>query len=176
MCTMCRCIFEQDSGFPLLPRQVIHAPTPVLYVNRCKHDIDINPPISVLETHKKIIIPKMLKYSFKPFILCPLLNKVPFVPPFPRTSLFLLIRLGEPPPRGEGDVGDSLRHHRVLHLRPRTRHLWPRPALRHPWVTVMPTGSDKPCSKGGEQRGGTRGGEGRSEILYGGFTCNIGVL
>ncbi len=72
--------------------------------------------------------------------------------PSPRTSLFLLFWLGEPPPCGEGDLGDALCHHRVLYVRPCTRHLWPRPALRRPRVTALPTGSEKPCNKEEERR------------------------
>lgn len=63
-----------------------------------------------------------------------------------RTCVLLLLRLWEHPSSGEGHVGDTIRHHRVFHLRPRTCHLWPRPALRHPSALMLPR-LDEPCNK-----------------------------
>lgn len=105
--------------------------------------------------YRMSIFTEMLNYSFDHFsILYPKQSLSFFL--LPRKSLFLLFRLREPPSRGEGDVGDALRHHRVFHLWPCTRHLWPRPSLRHPLVTAVFTGLEKPCNKEREQKGERR--------------------
>lgn len=118
--------------------------------------------ISVLEGQEISIFPKI--FLFKPLVLSHL-EKVSLIPSLCRTSLFLLLWHGEPPPRGEGGVGDALRHYRVLHLWPGARHLRPRHALSAPTGDGAAYWRARALHRGRQWEGDEKAGEGRSEVL-----------